>query len=268
MTAQEYREFQPQPTLAGPLLCVWTQTVGTAQLAHRVLPDACADIVFMGDAPPVVAGPATAAVVLSLPPGTTITGARLRPGAAPRLLHLPADALRDREVALRDLWGNAADAAWEQVATRTGAGERLAAMNRVLGGRRAAAWPADRLVDAGIAWLARHPAQRLSALARTLEVSERQLRRRFIAAVGYGPKTLQRVLRLQGLLHHAQLASGSGLAALAADLGYADQAHMTREVGALAGVPPRALLRRPGSTLALSGLLTADLFNLPLEDAA
>ena len=133
-------------------------------------------------------------------------------------------------------------------------------------------WPADRLVDAGVAWLARHPASRLSALVRALDVSERQLRRRFIAAVGYGPKTLQRILRLQALLHRAHHMSDASLAALAADLGYADQAHMTREVGALTGVSPRALLRRPGSTLALSGLvtadLTADLFNHPLEEAA
>jgi transcriptional regulator GlxA family with amidase domain len=135
-------------------------------------------------------------------------------------------------------------------------------MSRVLLAQRGAAWPADRLVDAGIAWLARRPAGRLTALARELDVGERQLRRRFAAAVGYGPKTLQRILRLQALLHHAQHAS-LGLAALAAELGYADQAHMTREVGALAGVSPSVLLRHPGSTLALS-----DLFKPALDEAA
>jgi AraC-like DNA-binding protein len=256
-----YRELPAPPPLADRLVCVWTQVVGDAPIAHRVLPDACADIVFVGDAPPIVAGPATGPVVVALPPGTIVVGARFRPGAAPTLLRTPADALRDRDVALRDVWGAAADPIREQVAARSGAADRLAAMSSALAARCAAAWPADPLVDAGIAWLARHPAGRQATLARALDIGDRQLRRRFVAAVGYGPKTLQRILRLQALLHQARRAPG--LAALAADLGYADQAHMTREARALAGMAPRALLQRPGSTLALS-----DLFNPATARAA
>ncbi len=261
MAASAYRELPPPPALADHLVCLWVQTIGEAPLAQRVLPDACADIVLIGEAPPIVAGPATRPVIVPLPPGATLIGARLRPGAASAWLRTPADGLRDRDVALRDVWGPAADALWEQVATRAGAAERLAAMSRVLAAHRDAAWPADRLVDAGIAWLARHPAGRQSALARALDLGERQLRRRFIAAVGYGPKTLQRILRLQALLHRAR--GAPGLAALAADLGYADQAHMTREVRALAGLAPRTLLDGAGSTLALS-----DLFNPATAEAA
>jgi AraC-like DNA-binding protein len=258
----DYREFPPPPALADHLVCVWAQTVGDAPRVHRVLPDACADIVFVGAEAPVVAGPATQPVILPFAPGTTIVGARFRPGAAPTLLRAPADALRDRDVALRDLWGPVVDTIWERVASGASAVERLAALTRALIAHRDAAWPADRLVDAGTAWLARHPARPVATLARALDVSERHLRRRFIAAVGYGPKTLQRILRLQALLHRAQHAP-AGLAALAADLGYADQAHMTREVRALSGLAPRTLLQRPGSTLALS-----DLFNPATEDAA
>jgi transcriptional regulator GlxA family with amidase domain len=71
-------------------------------------------------------------------------------------------------------------------------------------------------------------------------VSERQLRRRFLDAVGYGPKTLARVLRFQ---HFLQLGSGPGdLARLAFAAGYADQAHLTRECRRLAGRTPAELL--------------------------
>jgi AraC-like DNA-binding protein len=61
------------------------------------------------------------------------------------------------------------------------------------------------------------------------------------------------VLRLQRLLTLA----GRGpewpaLAALAAEAGYADQAHMTRELRELAGRVPSALLRNPRSTLEMS----------------
>jgi len=256
-----YREIPPPRGLADHLVCLWTQTIGAAPVAQRVLPDGCADIVIVGTAAPVVAGPATRAVIAPLAPGTTVVGARFRPGAAPRLLRMPADALRDRELALRELWGPAADALWNEVGARGAAADRIAALGHALAVRRAASWPADRLVAAGVAWLARHPAGRQRALAHALGLGERQVRRRFIAAVGYGPKTLQRVLRLQALLDRAPRVPG--LAALAADLGYADQAHMTREVQALAGMAPRALLRDAGSALALS-----DLFNPAAAEAA
>ncbi|HEU5431885.1 MAG TPA: helix-turn-helix domain-containing protein, partial [Thermomicrobiales bacterium] len=93
----------------------------------------------------------------------------------------------------------------------------------------------------------------LDELARQCGISERQLRRRFESSVGYGPKMLQRILRLQRLLW---LASGSdgerlGLAGLAIAAGYADQPHMTRETVALTGATPGQLLvdARPASAV-------------------
>jgi AraC-like DNA-binding protein len=74
-------------------------------------------------------------------------------------------------------------------------------------------------------------------------LSERQLRRRFEAEVGYGPATLARVLRFQRFLRAADDAGpGDSLARLAADAGYADQAHLAREAKRLSGLAPSALL--------------------------
>ncbi|MGH2872178.1 MAG: helix-turn-helix transcriptional regulator [Solirubrobacteraceae bacterium] len=90
------------------------------------------------------------------------------------------------------------------------------------------------------------PTQRVEALAAELGFSERQLRRRFLASVGYGPKILQRVLRLRRFLaaerHH--------LARAALDAGYADQAHLARECVRLTGLSPSELpgVPRPGGT--------------------
>jgi methylphosphotriester-DNA--protein-cysteine methyltransferase len=103
-------------------------------------------------------------------------------------------------------------------------------------------------VAAAVQLLERHPALPVGVggLGAALDLGDRQLRRRFLAAVGYGPKTLARVLRFQrllGLLDGAHGgAPGPSLAAAAADAGYADQAHMTTECTRLAGLPPTALL--------------------------
>jgi AraC-like DNA-binding protein len=71
-------------------------------------------------------------------------------------------------------------------------------------------------------------------------IGARQLRRRFADAVGYGPKTLQRILRFQRFLLLAE--DTQNLARLALEAGYADQAHLTRECRRLSGLPPAALL--------------------------
>lgn len=77
------------------------------------------------------------------------------------------------------------------------------------------------------------PGSRVGAVSSSLGVSERQLLRRFRDAVGYGPKTLDRVLRFQRFLALGGPGpaggSGEALAGLAASAGYADQAHLTRE---------------------------------------
>jgi transcriptional regulator GlxA family with amidase domain len=112
------------------------------------------------------------------------------------------------------------------------------------------------MIAAATLWLARHPAGRIADLCRLLEVGERRLRRRFAAAVGYGPKTFQRVLRLQRVLAQAGglPRAGASLAAIAAEAGYADQAHMSRELQALTGRSPAALLQCAASTLEMSDL--------------
>ena len=75
-------------------------------------------------------------------------------------------------------------------------------------------------------------------------MSARQLRRIVLHATGLGPKAHQRVVRLQRFLSRAE--AGAGLARAAAVAGYADQAHMTREVRRLSGLSPAALLAERG----------------------
>ena len=102
------------------------------------------------------------------------------------------------------------------------------------------------MVRAAVVGAAR-PRTPVEALGVGLGIGERQLRRRFDDAVGYGPKTLQRVLRFQRFLALAEAERAPGaadpdLAQLAFAAGYADQAHLTRECTRLAGLPPAALL--------------------------
>jgi AraC-like DNA-binding protein len=82
----------------------------------------------------------------------------------------------------------------------------------------------------------------VDAMSARLGLSARQLQRRVRAGFGYGPKHLVRVLRLQRALGLAR--AGTPFAEVSAVAGYADQAHLSREVRALAGVPLGELVRR------------------------
>ena len=80
----------------------------------------------------------------------------------------------------------------------------------------------------------------VAATADAVGIGLRALHRRCLPAFGYGPKTLAKIFRLNRALDLARV--GTPLATVAATAGYADQAHLSREVKTLAGVPLRRLL--------------------------
>ena len=118
-----------------------------------------------------------------------------------------------------------------------------------LAGEMVTGAPPDPLVAAAARQLARPAAQaggvvQVSSVARDLGISERQLHRRCVAAVGYGPVLLRRVLRFRQFVSRIDAGAACGdLGVLAAEAGYADQAHLTRESRDLSGLPPAALAR-------------------------
>jgi AraC-like DNA-binding protein len=199
------------------LECAWVRVGSSAATTARVLPDACVDLVWRAGEGAVLAGPDTGPVLVPTGPGSVIVGIRFGPGTGAGALGLGLEAVRDARVPLAAL---------------------LARLVRI-GLRLHAGGEPDLTVREAARRLA-DPRTRVDALAADLGLSERQLRRRCRTAAGYGPKTLQRVLRFQRFLGIAQC--GGELAMHAAEAGYADQAHMTREVRRLAGVSPVALL--------------------------
>jgi AraC-like DNA-binding protein len=69
-------------------------------------------------------------------------------------------------------------------------------------------------------------------------LSLRQLERGFKALAGVSPKALARIMRFECVLYHLRRDPFADLATLAYTYGYADQAHLTREVRAIAGCTP------------------------------
>ena len=235
-----YSEHPPAPDLAELVACTWERAEAAEPDGNvRVLPDGCVDLVWSSRNGLVIAGPDTGPVVYPVEPGYAAAGLRLRPGVAGSVLGLPASELRDERPELSALWGRDAARLEERIALADSA-RRRELLEEALRPLAREAEP-DELVLAGLPLLGRRGSS-VAELARTLAISERALRRRFNAAIGYGPKRLDRIIRFRRLLRLTALRGQGGLAAAAAELGYADQPHLTREVRELSGLTPVELL--------------------------
>ena len=157
---------------------------------------------------------------------------------------MPASELLDSRVPLGDLWGEAAAARLADRLSAAPSPEDAAGfLDQVMADRARAAPAADPIVDHLVGIFCEQPdANGVVQLAsQILSVGERRLHRHCRAAVGYGPKMLERVLRFQRARRLAR--DTHCLATVAALAGYADQAHMTRESRRLAGRTPSDLFK-------------------------
>jgi AraC-like DNA-binding protein len=197
------REHRPPTVLTAWLDCVWERTENRSG-GVRILPDGCIDVVFSPSSGLRLIGANTVAFIADVEPGEPVIGGR-------RLQELLYEST-DRVVTLRG---------W-------------------LTERARHAGAPDPLVVATVAGIVGTD-HRVAPLADSLGVSERALRRRVTAAVGYGPKRLARVLRLRRAL--AMAGDGSPLVDVAYEAGYADQAHFGHDCLELAGVAPGRFLQ-------------------------
>jgi AraC-like DNA-binding protein len=213
-----------------PFVVAWWSVTPAGAPAKRILPDGCLDLIWH-EGSVFVAGPDTTAQLGEAAPGSRFAGLRFGSGTGPGVLGLPASELVDRQVPLDALWPAA------RVRPLAEAADPLAALTSAA----AARWqePDRAMVALAAAAGAGRP---VSAIAERCGLSPRQLQRRSHTAFGYGPKTLARILRLQRAVAMARC--GSPFALVSAEAGYADQAHLAREVRAMAGVPLGELVAR------------------------
>lgn len=236
-----YCEWQPPAALRPVVSCLWAQLTPDGADRHGlVLPDACTDLVWEQGRGAFVAGPDTGPVPTRMTAGTVMVGVRFQPAAGGPALGVPLSELRDQRVALADLRRGDARRLPGTLDPDTALARALDVTASLVAGH-----PADPELTWAVSLL-RDPRARVEDVAAEVGLSRRQLRRRCHAAVGYGPKTLQRVLRFRRFVSRID-AGAADLAVIAAEAGYADQAHLTRECGQLAGLTPAALARQRAS---------------------
>ncbi|MFD0412745.1 DUF6597 domain-containing transcriptional factor [Streptomyces sp. NPDC127108] len=232
--------YAERPSGVLPGAVVWSKTAapdarpGTPAVSP-VLPDGCMDLLWT-EGRLFVAGPDTHAYRPEAGDPARYVGVRFAPGTAPAILGVPAHELRDQRVELADLWGAAE--VRRLTARVDGAEDPVAALEAVAGERAADRPPPDPLLTEVVRSLS--AGRGVAETADAAGLGARQLHRRSLPAFGYGPKTLARVLRLQRALALAR--AGRPYADTAATAGFADQAHLARDVKELTGMRLTELL--------------------------
>jgi AraC-like DNA-binding protein len=232
--------------LAPYVACIWTLEAQASRAPMApIAPDGCCEwIVHLADAPLVARGGGwrrqpraflfgqlSGPLVLHGDRFVRCLAVRFHPYAVTSLLRISSGALAPEEISLPAL------ASCEADSMRVGLRKVVATLRRLAREAR----PLDLLAVAACRALASPDDARIALLAKSFAVSPRTLERRFAAAVGMPPKRFARIARMQRSL--AALAKPHVRAVdVAHELGYADQAHFTRELVTLAGVRPGALL--------------------------
>ncbi|MGN9909215.1 helix-turn-helix domain-containing protein [Phytohabitans sp. LJ34] len=210
-----------------------------AALAHRILPVNSTTMILDYEAGGrVVTGPRRDPAVFERTRWGHGVSVGLTPLGVSALLGVPMRELAGAAVPLADVLGGGGEALAERLDAAPDWPSRFAVLDEVLAAR-VGAMSTDRLALHAWARLQRPDAPRVGALAAELGVSRRSLETRFRRQIGLSPAAVARVARFQRAVW--MLAHGRGLSATAADSGYADQPHFSREVRALAGLTPARL---------------------------
>jgi AraC-like DNA-binding protein len=252
-----YEEWPPErPDLRGLVTAIWRVAGDPAGVpSPAVLPDGHVELVlnlgapvrlagpaFRGPQPRrVVVGPLHMALGMTYRGPVATLGVRFHPARGAGYFGRSGTALVDRLTPLASLAPelDAALRRWAAAVSDPAAPAARAALEAALAARLPAAAPADRSIVAIVDRLAdADEAPTVAALAAAARVTPRQLLRRFSAAVGMTPKRFVRVVRFARTWQIATMSPPATWAALAAEHGYADQAHLIREFRAFGAEPP------------------------------
>jgi methylphosphotriester-DNA--protein-cysteine methyltransferase len=254
----DYREHPVPEPFRRHLACLWQLHDPTPSgEAQTIYPDGCCEIIvhlgtapqgwdaqrgWHAQAPTLFAAQHLGAVRLLATRPLHCLGLRLHPDASTVLG--AGTMVRDRILDLAAL-----DAALSRALRRAArafvAGEPAALWRLVA--TRLAHSPVDALVADAVARLRDSGGTaRIGSLARELGLGTRALQLRFRRRVALTPKEFARVMRLRATLRALDVGDAP-LAELAADQGFADQAHASRELRRVTGLAParlRAALRK------------------------
>ncbi len=245
-----YAERTPSAAIAPWVLSLWSfQSDATppAEEPYTVWPDGCASVGLSRDPHATVlicVGPRVTAMQPPVVAGRRLWGLRLWPDAIAAVTGMPARALRDH-VGLVPGGAAARFAGLDEALPRSSDVDTvLAALDAFLVARLAGCAPPDpRIRTAVSAIVAARGEVAMADVARAGAIGLRHLQRRFPDATGLTLREWARVRRLREALAKRLADRPAAWSRIAAESGFVDHAHLSREFVALTGLQPTVVAR-------------------------
>ncbi|MBC8087236.1 MAG: helix-turn-helix transcriptional regulator [Phycisphaerae bacterium] len=252
----QYVEMEPSPAVRDVVMSYWgfaVHALPTPDFVHRVWPDGCV-LLAMGFTDGVnhiaaVAGASTVATAVPVRAGEQYWGIRFRPESGAVSCGRDALQLKDQRLWAHDVFGDTMIPLLRALETVHDADQAARVMDAWMLQHRVAADVIDTLVrDAVRRIVQRDGTGTVREVADALHITTRQLQRRFRAATGMSPKEYANIRRAHAALRRVAMGGNTrtlgGWARLAAEAGYADQAHLSRECARLMMLTPSTLSNR------------------------
>jgi AraC-like DNA-binding protein len=189
-----------------------------------------------------IGGPSTAPFTRTLRGEGEVLGIKFRPGGfrdwSTSSVHLLADrrvlALEAVGALAAPLWG-----VWQQELPAT---QRSVQLQALLSEHKPKLSPGTLEIQQWMAWIQDPELRRVEHLAKRAGLGLRAIQRRFKEWVGVSPKWVLRRVRMLRAVEAIKAQQFTDLSTLAFELGYADQAHFSRDFRATVGMPPSVFL--------------------------
>lgn len=230
-----YEEFAPASPLADIVASFWRfalpRSHEPATMLHTIPPDGLVNLCWIPPGNAVVMGPRVTALRVPVQAGAAYLGVRFLPGAAGPLLGINVMSIRET-VAPFD---RADFASVMQDSGLTGLNDLLLQWAAKRGWRG----PDPAVTELTRRIVHSEGASPVSALIAGLNLSYRQILRRFHEAAGLTPKEFARLRRMRFACLQAVRSAEPRWAGVSAETGFSDQSHLVREFQDIYGWPPR-----------------------------
>jgi AraC-like DNA-binding protein len=211
---------------------------GSGPVVQEVLPDPCVNLAIE-PAGVLLYGVTSRTSRHELTGAGVVVGTKFRPGGFSGYVDGPVRALNDRVLAMGAAFGRGGVELEGALAAAEGTADMLELVTAFLRERRPPPDPQRALVGAIVdAMRDAPPGTGVADVARAFAVTPRTLQRMFAAHVGASPKRVLQRFRHQSAADRLAAPEPGGLARLAAELGYFDQAHFTQDFRAATGRVP------------------------------
>ena len=261
MPELSYLEYLPTPSLAPFIRRVWrlTAPVGAIGDAQPIVPDGCVELIFhLGDRfrrledrewvtqpRAILVGAVTGPTVVEPSGVADVVGIRLQPWSGRAFLGFPLSEIRGELVQLDEVTPALCSRLLPALEDAPDETRRLATLFDALEAHVTRQAAPDAALRAAVECLTTSQTlPSIADLASSLGRSTRWLQRAFSETLGFGPKMLARITRVQRALRLARIDERASWAAIAADAGYFDHSHLVRDFKQLVGCTPSEFDRR------------------------